>query len=415
MITIEDTLEILAGGTPRRINIRLDTADIRLLTSLKKQLAQKIPLTDRQLDLSLKKIEKYRENLEKCNVDVDHILTVKPLKWPLRVIDRTQSVEIETDSATNKPVIVVKYVFSKKFAEFWAKVEEHTSTYNRTDKGVKKIPYSEKCLHLVVQGLVKMNFTISSEVQEIYEKIEKVLENPENFVPYLDYAENTVVLKNLNSKCENAIVEKFGQRYKCSIFEYVDYAKSLGVTLKTQNLIKYLSENAPSVLTKKISIENSTRYRLYPEDYSLEELFSAVDTFNQWPLVIVVEENDQVLSIVSKMVNELSKIIPKEKINVFFRLKNEQPEYDKFNQFIRDNGLNNYIDSTTKVVFISRGRIPKPLLKADWKPTTAIITSNHDFGRMAAYLNDFSTVYYYNSSVSLRNSRLKGADKIVQL
>jgi hypothetical protein len=55
------------------------------------------------------------------------------------------------------------------------------------------------------------------------------------------------------------------------------------------------------------------------------------------------------------------------------------------------------------------------LLKADWKPTTAIITSNHDFGRMAAYLNDFSTVYYYNSSVSLRNSRLKGADKIVQL
>jgi hypothetical protein len=415
MITIEDTLELLAGGTPRRINIRLDTADVRLLTSLKKQLAQKIPLTDRQLDLSLKKIEKYRENLEKCNVDVDHILTVKPLKWPLRVIDRTQSVEIETDSATNKPVIVVKYVFSKKFAEFWAKVEEHTSTYNRTDKGVKKIPYSEKCLHLVVQGLVKMNFTISSEVQEIYEKIEKVLENPENFVPYLDYAENTVVLKNLNSKCENAIVEKFGQRYKCSIFEYVDYAKSLGVTLKTQNLIKYLSENAPSVLTKKISIENSTRYRLYPEDYSLEELFSAVDTFNQWPLVIVVEENDQVLSIVSKMVNELSKIIPKEKINVFFRLKNEQPEYDKFNQFIRDNGLNNYIDSTTKVVFISRGRIPKPLLKADWKPTTAIITSNHDFGRMAAYLNDFSTVYYYNSSVSLRNSRLKGADKIVQL
>ena len=415
MITIEDTLEILAGGFPRRINIRLDTADIRLLTSLKKQLAQKIPLTDRQLDLSLKKIEKYRANLEKCNVDVDHILTVKPLKWPLRVIDRTQSVEIETDTTTNKPMIVVKYVFSKKFAEFWAKIEEHTNTYNRTDRGVKKIPYSEKCLYLVVQGLVKMNFTISSEVLEIYEKIEKILENPENFVPYVDYVEDTVVLKNLNSKCESAIIEKFGTRYTCSIFEYVDYAKSLGVTLKTQNLIKYLSEISPSVLTKKISIESSTRYRLYPENYSIEELFSAVNTFNQWPLVIVVEENDQVLSIVSKMVNELSNIIPKEKINVFFRLKNEQPEYEKFNQFIKDNSLNNYIDSTTKVVFISRGRIPKPLLKADWKPTTAIITSNHDFGRMSAYLNDFSTVYYYNSSVSLRNSRLKGADKIVQL
>ena len=96
-------------------------------------------------------------------------------------------------------------------------------------------------------------------------------------------------------------------------------------------------------------------------------------------------------------------------------MKNEQTDHQQFNQFVKDNHLNNYIDSTTKVVFILRTRIPKPLLKADWRPTTAVITSSHDFGRMAAYLNDFSTVYYYNNSITLRNSRLKGADKIAQL
>ncbi len=102
-------------------------------------------------------------------------------------------------------------------------------------------------------------------------------------------------------------------------------------------------------------------------------------------------------------------------MNVFFRLKNEQMGHQQFNQFVKDNHLNNYIDSTTKVVFISRNKIPKPLIKADWQPRTAIITSNHDFGKLSAYLNDFSTVYYYNNSVAMRNSRLKGADKIVQL
>jgi serine kinase of HPr protein (carbohydrate metabolism regulator) len=115
------------------------------------------------------------------------------------------------------------------------------------------------------------------------------------------------------------------------------------------------------------------------------------------------------------MTESFSKFVARDSINVFFRLKNEQKDFNEFNQYIKDNHLNNYIDSKTKIVFISRTRIPKPLLKADWKPSTAIITSNHDFGKLSAYLNDFSTVYYYNNSITMRNSRLKGADKIVQL
>lgn len=415
MMTVEDTIEILAGICPRKVNIRIDAQDMKLISSLGRQVAKKIALTDRQLDLSLKKIEKYRTGLEKCDVAVDEILTLKTLKWPLRVIDRTQSIWIENDPESKKPVIMVKYVFSKKFAEIWSKIEENLSSYSGSDKSVKRVTYTERNLYHIVKGLEPMHFTVTDEIQEICEKIEKILENPDNFAPYLDYEEGKLILKNSNARCEEVFSKKIENFSDDCFLEYVDYAKSLGISLKSQNVLKKISEITSGTLAKKVSYEFSSRYRVNPANYTMSDLVSTVNTLNQWPLVVVVEENNQVFDTVKTMVEEFSKIIPKDKMNVFFRLKNEQTDHQQFNQFVKDNHLNNYIDSTTKVVFILRTRIPKPLLKADWSPNTAIVTSTHDFGRMSAYLNDFSTVYYYNNSITMRNSRLKGADKIVQL
>lgn len=415
MTTIEDTIEILAGLRPRKINIRIDLADAKIISSLGRQISKNVALTDRQLGLILKKIEKYRSNLEKCDIDVDKVLTLQTLRLPLRVIDRTQTITIQHDSDTNKPVIVVKYVFSKKFAEIWSNIEETLNAYRNADKNFKRVPYTEKNLYQIVKGLQELNFTVDRTVQEIYEKIEKILEHPENSAPYLDYVDERILLKNCNNRCQEYLDKKFEKISNLNLLEYVDTAKHLGIAIKSQNLLKKISEIAPTTLTKKISLERNSRYRVGPENYSVEDLIFSINSLNQWPLVIIVEENNEVLSTVTRFVDEIIKYIPKEQINVFFRLKNEQPENQQFNQFIKDNGLNNYIDSDTKVVFISRLRIPKPLLKSNWSPSTAVITSSHDFGKMTAYLNDLYTVYYYNNSLTMRNSRLKGADKIVQL
>lgn len=415
MMTVEDTIEILAGLRPRKVNIRVDAQDIKLITSLGRQIAKKIALTDRQLDLSLKKIDKYRAGLEKCDIAVDEVLSLKPLKWPLRVIDRTQSISIDIDTESKKPVILVKYVFSKKFAEIWSKIEENLSAYSGSDKSVKRVVYTERNLYSIVKGLESMEFAVTDEIREICEKIEKILENPDTYAPYLDYEDGKLILKNSNAKCEEVFSKKIENFSDNNILEYVDYAKSLGIPLKSQNLLKKISEISEDTLARKVSYEYSSRYRVNPENYSLSDLASTIDTLNQWPLVVVIEENNHIFDTVKSIVDEFSKFVPKEKMNVFFRLKNEQTDNQQFNQYVKDNHLNNYIDSTTKVVFILRTRIPKPLLKASWSPTTAIVISSHDFGRMSAYLNDFSTVYYYNNSIAMRNSRLKGADKIVQL
>jgi hypothetical protein len=415
MITVEDTIEVLAGLTPRAVNIRLDIADIKIITSIGRQLLKKVALTDRQLDLSLKKIEKYRLGLENCGIAVDQVLALKTLRWPIRELDRTQMIYLDVDTVTNKPVIRVKYVFSKKFAEIWANTEEHLTAYSQFDKNIKQTTYTEKNLYAIVKALSPLGFDVALDVQEICEKIEEILENPENFIPYLDLENECVIIKNANTRCRDFLENKFQVIDNTNLLQFVDNAKHAGITLKSQNLVKKIAEISPNEMLKNICTDTATRFRINPDHASADDIVSIVNTLDQWPLVVVVEENSEVLATIKTLTAAFSNVVPKDSINVFFRLKNEQKECNEFNQYVRDNHLNNYIDSNTKVVFISRARIPKPLLKANWVPRTAILTSNHDFGKMSAYLNDFSTVYYYNNSITMRNSRLKGANKIVQL
>ena len=113
--TIEDAIEILGGTKPRIINVRIDISEQSLVRSLAKQVNKGTALTDRQLELSIKKIEKYRPGLEKNKVDVDQLLLTKRTRYPLREIDRTQSISLQVEK-DKKVKILIKYVFSKKFA-----------------------------------------------------------------------------------------------------------------------------------------------------------------------------------------------------------------------------------------------------------------------------------------------------------
>jgi hypothetical protein len=61
-------------------------------------------------------------------------------------------------------------------------------------------------------------------------------------------------------------------------------------------------------------------------------------------------------------------------ISVHFRLDNKR--YGEFNQFIRDKGLNNSIDSNTKIVIANRKKITKPILKSNWKPICMLVFGN---------------------------------------
>jgi hypothetical protein len=165
--TIEDTLEILAGVKPRLINIRLDYNEKTLIKSLGRQVSNGLALTDRQFELALKKIEKYRENLEKNGIDVSDVLQHKKLRLPLREIDRSKRIFIST-SQDNTRLISIKAVKNKDFFEIWDNFQEKLIG-SINEKGlIREIPLNESNVNNIVKHFADKDFEIDEEIFEIH-------------------------------------------------------------------------------------------------------------------------------------------------------------------------------------------------------------------------------------------------------
>ena len=72
---------------------------------------------------------------------------------------------------------------------------------------------------------------------------------------------------------------------------------------------------------------------------------------------------------VTKIQNLVRNYIDNTQVSVLFRLDSKiGNEAIQFNQYVKEQGLNNIVDKNTKIVYISNNKIPKPLLKGDWRP-----------------------------------------------
>jgi hypothetical protein len=413
--TVEDTLEILAGLRPRMLNIRLDYADRNLIRSIGKQVQTGMALTDRQLDLILKKIEKYREGLTKNSIDVDRILTNKTLRMPLREIDRSQRVYVDPNSDVKDPQLVVKHSYSKKFTEIWQDLSKNVVGKVTEKSMIKEMPATETNILHVVGTLQKEGFDIEEQVLEYHEKLEKILENPTDFAPHADFVNGAVTLKNANRRCIEHADHNISEEVKKNVLIYVNRLKNYGIYYKTPALVEKIEEISQDPLIKQVVLNTGSRFRVDPEKYSLDTLADLVNKLDQWPILVVVDDSDKAFEQVSSFYYAVAPYVSDREITVFFRLDKTQKNFNEFNHFVRDKGLNNFIGPESKIVFIEKNKIPKPLIKADWHPTTAVVMSAHDYGKTSSFLDDFLTVYYYNNSGMMRNNRIKGAREIAQL
>lgn len=413
--TVEDTLEILAGLTPRKVNIRLDHNERTLVSSLGRQVQKQIALTDRQLDLALKKVSKYRAGLEANGVDVFDILSTKPLRMPLREIDRVYSITLEPGNDSKSQILLLKFVFSKKIASAFDTIRNQVDGDFKEVRSSIELQATEKNLLLVVDTFAPLEFEISEEILKIYEKIQEILKNSENLVPSIDLENDQVVVKNVSKNGLAAVTEEIQKSANASIATVVSRLKNYGIFHKSEKIIEKISSLDVDENVKRVVLTKSTRFRVPQEKYSIDDIVKIINTVDQWPVLVLLEDQKDIFEHTVTAYEAFKQFVPNDQMTVFFRLDNGQPNHDKFNQFVKDNALNNYIDSKTKVVFITKNKIPKPLVKADWHPRTAIVIANYDYGKTSAYLNDFSTVYYYNDSITVRHNKIKGSSSIVEL
>lgn len=411
--TIEDALEMLASR-PNYAH-RLEWGDRSLIKSLARQVSAGTGLTDRQLVLVLKKIEKYRAVLEANAVNVDAIVALTPLRIPLRQIDRSQQIWLAAREGTKHFDICVKFTYTKRISSAWLAVCKQVTGSVQDNSGVKIIPYSEGNLLTVISKLQPIGFDIDATAFDVYTALTEILESPGNYVPYVDVDNGQLMIKNAHAACQSYITSVVSDSTAKNIVKYIDVAKQCGIYKKSEEVTQLVNTANISLLSARVLLEPNTRFRLNPAAYTVDDVLLTINEIQQWPLLVVVDEDANTFNLTKELVNKLANFVHMQSITVFFRLPATIDKHDELTQFVKDNHLNNYIGEATKVVFISRARIPKPLIRSNWKPYAALVTSMHDYGKTSAYLNDFSTVYYYNNSTAVRFNKVTGIRPIAEL
>lgn len=353
---IEDCLEYLSGQRGN-IDIHLITEDGSVVRSMAKQVSKGLALTDKQFDLAKKILSKYVNDFENAGA-IDFQKALERNRLPLRQIDRSRYVKIVNSDDADYPhsaselLIKVRFPFNKKtIAQLYNIVKEVDDRTYHHSKGTHMhfFNLNEVNVNKVMSVFADKDFEIDRDLFAMYDDICKVYNNPQSHVPGI-YNENLV---NVN----DTLAQKIHTDTNSDLTKIIDRQRRYAI----QN-INFTQDQ--DTLAKKIAHRNSIHFSNTEETrYTTKDLLEALYELDRFPLLVVIEQGREEENMYD-IYGVLKNLIPVEQQSVLFRLDGDAP----LNRFIQEQGLNNWVDENTKVVYVKQDKFTKVLLKADWKP-----------------------------------------------
>lgn len=396
---IEDLLQVVLGKYGH--NFALKDSDLTLLNSFDRQVCKGVALTDRQYNLLKTKLEVYASQFKKNEI-TDWKAALQNCSTEFREIDRTKAITIvEFDGIVKNSrshwtlkegrYLKVRFPFNKKFI---AKLESIINSNNN------KTYFHEKNSHEHYFRLEPINcykihtafpeWQTDKQVIELAEKVQEILDNKEDYIP--QYKENKFVNVNDN------IVSQFDSKEKIKI---ADASIAYGF---------YMNELPNNTLLETIAYRKEPTVLANIDMFSLYDIVDCIDYLDRYPLLVCVDKDDAFKQI-QEMYTAIAKYVPDNLQSVMFRVESSDKVNNPLNNFVKENNLNNWVDQETKVVYIKKDKLPKVLLKSDFKPRTAVCKSSLRSNRLVTNYVSFNCdliVYNDTSLSSFRTHYNKG-------
>ena len=397
--TIEDLLEMLAGmRTGAKIDI--ESSDATIMYSIARQVFKGTPLTDRQFALMQEKLQAYKPQFLLYKQDFDS--AVQTLRQPLRQIDRSKYIKIVDNAVVYQNVpyerykeswnwIKVRFPFSKKLiVDLQSIVCPHSEKLHEKGSHEHFFMLNEKNAYNIVKTFKDKNFEIDQKLLDYYEKVAALQETD-----HLPCVEN-MQLKNLHSNGVKSIEQELGELTSDNIVLYKDRSLLYGINYFDDALAKSLNEY--STLTQKIVTRESPAVFVNKKSWTLDSVVQSITELERYPLVILLDE-DMPFDTLIQTHKHFKNIIPADQISVLLRL--ESSKSNGFNEYIKEQGLNSPVDNNTKIVYISREKINKPLMKSECNPKTMLmLQSQRVHTKLSYWSEDFDLIIHYDDEVS---------------
>ena len=400
--TIEDLLEIIAG-LKEQATISIDSSDHNLLYSLGRQVFKGIGLTDKQFELSKEKIEKYKDQLTALDYNVD--VATETLRLPLRQLDRSRWIKIVDypentvyESYKSQHWIAIRFIFNKKLISLIEAIRstDKDAIYDKVNK-IHYFTLSEKNIFNVINALKDKNFDIDPELQDKYEKIKTMHDNKRKYIPGV----YSFKLENLNQRAIDYIVSDVGTPDASNLALYKDRQKLYGLHHFDQDDLD-LSVGQLTTLSQKIVKRTQKNILVNNTTFNFDRLAESLIELHRFPLLVILNEKTDFDELVTSY-KSFKNILNDDDFCVLYRKDNVDIQNKHFNEYIKDNNLNNKLDNNPKIVYITKDKFPKTLLKSNWKPSAAIMFGSDSMltnNKMNSYVNELDLVIHYDDDTS---------------
>jgi hypothetical protein len=211
---------------------------------------------------------------------------------------------------------------------------------------------------------------------------------------------------DLYEKTKNLELEPVLQKYEFSNFiqdkPFKDLAQENALVILDQK-IRYqynFTQNFDEILQKslayKIASRNNNKIYLSSLTTDFTNLIESLTSLKRSKILLIFDDfriSDCLKHIytVKNSVEELNI----DKIGIYFRFDNKG-EGETFNKIISENKFNKRLETSTKIVGISNGKIPKFMLKSEWYPDVVIsFTTSLRNNKTDVYCNSCDCIVYY--------------------
>jgi len=420
-LTVEDCLEFLVGfqDTTNNYKFVIADSDVSLLRSLAKQVFKGTALTDRQLELSIAKVTNYSDQFQDAGLRIDN--AVQGLtRLPLRSIDRSKYIKIVEGQTNDQLWIEIRFPFNKKTILQLEKIKEECSKklgniyrYDKHTTHSHRFHLNEVTAFYIIDTFINKEFEIEEKLLSYYKALKEIVDNQDNFIPGI----YNLQFKNIIQSSLDYMQSNYGNPNIANLYMFKDRQKLLGLEyLDSNDLIE--SEKDLSVLTRKIIHRNKANILIKPQSWKIDELAFSLAELDRFPLAILIDETNIPFDHLNLFYQSFNNFVSNKDVSVLFRLDNASNEGKIFNTFVQETNLNNPVAENTKIVYISRSNVPKPLIKENWIPSAVVLcdsfrltdkvskfTLNSDL--IIHYDNQPSAMFKYNRTTYGYNDALE--------
>jgi len=346
--TIEDCLEILAGFRKESDKFSIIREDYTIVHSIAKQVFKGTPLTDRQFALMQKKLLAYKDQFDDIDISIE--LASKKLRQPLRSINREKYIKLQDDK------IKIRFPFKKSDIMLINEISHKADGYDHK-KGSHQhyFDFTEQNILNIFDRFNNKNFDCDKELLDIYFQIKDMQSVKHWYIPGI----YEMQLRNVKDNIKLLIEEDIGKLSDTTFLKYADRKFKYG--------LENIEHNTAKNIIESIAFRNSVHYESKPSKETLDNVLASLWELDRFPMLVILDKEDAEKQL-HQMITYYRDILNVETQSVLFRLGDKNAG---FNQLVKDRKLNNWVDKTTKIVYISKDKLPKLLINSEWQPSMA--------------------------------------------